>query len=193
LFVAGTIRYNAANCICRPVDLVGWPVVVAGLMLATSVLATFQSSHRVGNLMVFVYLLFTLYAAAWIGRQIRVGRDVRIVGVLLLSLAALASRNVKDLTISALQAPAYRQALNERMKTLQFHRIPWPLSYIPGDVTPDATFWINGCVARYYRVVSVSCMTCAPPPSSSSSTMPVAASAPRSTPPCGSREVAIGQ
>jgi hypothetical protein len=185
LFVSGRAERNDQR---KPLDIIGWPCVIAGLALVSAVVDSFDPVHRVWNLMIFVYLLFLVYAAVWLSAHIKASRGVQIIGLLLLSLGVLVSRNVKDMAISAIHAPAYRQAITDRIRTHYFNRIPWPRSYYPFDVTSDPNFWINGCEAKYLGLASISCSTCDPSPGSSPLHVPLAAPE-RSAPPCLSQGV----
>jgi hypothetical protein len=147
-------------------DLIGWPCVVTGLALVIAITVTFYGGPtRILDLLCFVYLLFLVYAAAWSASYIEVGRHARIIGLLLFSLGAVTSRDVKDMAISAIQAPAWKQALTDRRRTHHFDRISWPRSYFWTDVTSDDNAFENRRVARYLGMASLSCPTCEPPPS----------------------------
>ena len=162
LFVCGTRKKNNRE---KLLDLIGWPCVVIGLALAIAITFAFYGEpQRIRDLLCFVYLLFLVYAAAWSASYIEVGRHVRIIGLLLFSLGAATSRNVKDMAISAIQAPVWRQALMDRRRTHHFDRISWPRSYYWNDVTSDENDLENKRVAKYLGIASVSCSTCEPSP-----------------------------
>ncbi len=154
---------RTSNKRITPLDLLGWPCVVAGLGLLIAA-TIYGGPGRVRDLLCFIFLLLLLHAVVWLAPHVEAGRQIRIIGLFLFCVGALVSRNVKDLSVSAIQAPAWRRAVTDRIRTHRFDRISWPPSYFPRDVTSDASNWNNSCAAKYLGLASVSCPTCDPPP-----------------------------
>ena len=160
LFVIGTCEQNRQ---VRLLNLIGWPCVIIGLVLAIAAIV-YGGPARVQDLLCFVYLLFLIYAAAWFAPKIKAGRRIRIIALLLFSFGAVTSGNVREMVGSAFQAPEWRKAVLDRRTTHHFDRISWPHSYFRGDVTSDDKNWNNTSVAKYLGIASVSCPSCEPPP-----------------------------
>jgi hypothetical protein len=159
LFLAGTPE-KTDRAKPQLLDLIGWPCVLTGLIMFAALIPYGGIPGRVWNLLCLVYLLFLFYAVVWLTPRLEIGSSARVIGLLLFSVGALVSRNFREMAVSAIHAPAWNQALAARTKTHRFEHIPWPHSYFQEDVTSDSNHWINGCVANYLGIESVSCPSC---------------------------------
>lgn len=161
LFVSG--QRKASNSF--RLDLIGWPLIVAGLAIAPIVLSPVSGTpFRVTNLLCFALLLLLVYGAAGFSVDPKYRRSLQIAGLLLLSVGVCTSKNIEDLSSSATKARAYRLAWIERARTHRFEPIITPPSYFDADVTANSSDWYNKCIARYFGISSVSCSTCKPDP-----------------------------
>jgi hypothetical protein len=90
-----------------------------------------------------LFLLIVSYGMIWLAPYMEIGRNARWASLLIFSLGLLTSRNLKDMSISAKQAPHWKMALLERVQSHRFKKIHWPPSYLPADVTSDSNHWIK--------------------------------------------------
>jgi Family of unknown function (DUF6056) len=158
LFVSG---HRKIATTFRFFDLIGWPLIVVGLAFTLIILAPVSGTpFRVTNLLCFAFLLLIVYGAAGLSIDKKYGRSLQIAGLLLLSVGVCTSKNIEDMSSSAVKARAYRQAWIERRETHRFERITAPPSYFDADATQDSSNWYNKCIARYFGMKSVSCSTC---------------------------------
>ena len=162
LFVSG--RRKTTNAF-RLFDLIGWPLIVAGLASTLIVLSPVSNTpFRVTNLLCFALILLLVYSSAGLSVDPKYRRGLQIAGLLLLTVGVCTSKNFEDLSSSATKARAYRQAWIERARTHTFERIITPPSYFDAEATPDSSNWYNKCIARYFGISSVSCSSCKPNP-----------------------------